>query len=137
MIEACGPLRPLSDGKDVIERWGPTFAGLHILLGYATVSWVLPGQGEGFASLHARRRTTSPISIVDAWALTAIEIQFGDIEYAAMGPTIPKLVFTGPGQQQPKIVQHSNYDDFFWDHGWTGQDIPVPQGYWVLTAPVD
>jgi hypothetical protein len=30
----------LSDGKDVIERWGPTFAGLHSLLGYATVSRV-------------------------------------------------------------------------------------------------
>jgi hypothetical protein len=40
VIEACGPLRPLSDGKDVIERWGPTFAGLHSLLGYATVSRV-------------------------------------------------------------------------------------------------
>jgi len=79
VIEACGPLRPLSDGKDVIERWGPTFAGLHILLGYATVSWVTvptpategfvtPEQYEQRAKIIPLRRNGTPEDIAHAAA---------------------------------------------------------------------
>jgi hypothetical protein len=72
----------------------------------------------------------------------AIEIQSGDIEYAAMGPTQGEIVFTGPGGGQPKFVWMSNYDDYFWDRGGTGADIApgspgLGQGWWTLQAPVD
>ena len=136
VIEACGPLRPLSDGKDVIERWGPTFAGLHASR-LRDGELGARGPGRGFAHMIMGTGGEEATTILDAWALTAIEIQFGDIEYAAMGPTTPKLVLTGPGQQQPKIVWISNYDDYFWDRGSTGPDIAAPQGWWTLTAPVD
>jgi hypothetical protein len=32
----------------------------------------------------------------------------------------------GPGGQQPKLVDVSKYEDYFWDRGWTTNDFAVP-----------
>jgi hypothetical protein len=106
LIQACGPLQAMWSGKTETERWGPAFGGLHILLGYATTMFLIDGQGEGFAD-RVLGTQGPPMTIVDAWMVTATEIQsegYDEVDAAAMGPAVPELVLTGPGGGQPKLV---------------------------------
>jgi hypothetical protein len=80
------------------------------------------------------------MTIVDAWMLTATEIQsegYDEVDAAAMGPAVPEVVLAGPGGGQPKLVWVTDYEDYFWNKGPTGPDLPDPPDFWVLTVPID
>jgi hypothetical protein len=73
VVAACGPLQPTEGGgstANAIQRWGRTFAGLHGLLGFASVSHSDPDEGKCFMG-----HIGSGLSVVAAWLRTATEIQ--------------------------------------------------------------
>lgn len=126
VIAACGPLQLTSGGKSWAERWGPAFRGLHMMLAYATVSNDNTVEGRLLAShIHGVSFlgfTFGQLSIRQAWAATATEVQPSSVVYAMMGAV------RGDGV--------TNYNDYFWGKGPVGPDIPLSQtaGYWRLSS---
>ena len=118
-IAACGPLQEVSSGLQWWQRWGPAFGGLHILLGYETVSSDVTGEGWDFANnLLGFFWWGSGMKVRDAWALMAIWNQPAGVRWAEMG-------VYGPGWV-------SNYNDYFWNEGPVGPDITSIWGYWRI-----
>jgi hypothetical protein len=117
VIAACGPLQRMSDGVHVFDRWGPAFRGLHILMGYATVSGDNRVEGEKFSRYLLQDR----MSMRQAWAKTATEVQSSSVIYSYMVPL-------GSGWI-------SNFNDHFWGRGSVGPDISNPIGYLLIQSP--
>ena len=129
-IAACGPLQEVDGaGRNVVERWGPAFDGLHAMLGYATISWDNYDEGRKWASNMLGTRFlwwSFAMTVVQSWVQMARDVQRDpDVRWAAMGPI-------GPGGV-------SNYFDNF--HGrlpfGTGPDIRASQitGFWRIEGP--
>jgi hypothetical protein len=117
VIAACGPLQRMSDGVHVFDRWGPAFRGLHILMGYATVSGDNRVEGEKFSRYLLQDR----MSMRQAWAKTATEVQSSSVIYSYMVPL-------GSGWI-------SNFNDHYWGRGSVGPDISNPIGYLLIQSP--
>jgi len=124
-ISACGPLQDSTGGLTWWQRWGPAFAGLHLLAGRKTVGYssTVEGQiyaetllGRGFYGffLGAQRVRT-------AWALAESLTQPSSVIYSYMG-----VIGSGGA---------SNYNDYFWNKGPVGPDIFSPIGYWRVSSP--
>lgn len=132
VIAACGPLQSSTGAGDWFDRWGPAMDGLHILNGYATVSYdnqregkLVTGYMQGDVAGFLFTGGTSELSVRQAWVQAAIDTQGGrstEVVYGHMGPL-------GSGWT-------NNYNDFFWGQGPVGPDIPDSQtiGYWRLTS---
>lgn len=119
LIAACGPLQSNALGLAWWERWGRAFDGLHLLLGYATITFDNTLEGELFSSYLLEEK----LSLRQAWVKTASEVQGASEDYAIMG------VWGENGL--------TNYNDFFWDKGPVGVDIPASKvmGYWRIIGP--
>ena len=76
VIAACGPLQDdvVGSGGNVLERWRNAFDGLHILMGYAQVTYDNEEEGKRLAH-YAKAGST----IIQSWFRTGQEIQPGDI----------------------------------------------------------
>jgi hypothetical protein len=73
VIAACGPHQSKhfdKDYGDAFSRWRETFAGLHGMLGFGSLSYGHEGEGGRFVELlgHGEK-------VVDAWFQTAVEVQ--------------------------------------------------------------
>lgn len=131
VIAACGPLQSSADGLSWAQRWGPAFDGLHMMMGYATVSNDNDREGRLLAlNMHGYTtdylfwtETTHAMRLRQAWAVTASDVQPSSVIYAMMGPGRADGV--------------SDYNDYFWGRGGVGPDIPRSQTawYWLLQAP--
>ena len=117
IIAACGPLQRFEGGIHLFDRWGGAFAGLHLLAGYANVSYDNTVEGEKFANYILRSRLT----VSQAWACTATEVQPSSVTYGYMG------VFNSRGV--------SNFNDHFWGRGSVGPDITDVRGYFSVHSP--
>lgn len=119
VIAACGPLQEVEFGIPWWRQWGNAFNGLHLILGYANITYDNNREGailghEIFENSQALRQ---------AWASTATSIQTSSEIYAVMG------VWDTNGL--------NNYNDHFWGLGPVGPDIPRSNiaGYWRLSGP--
>ena len=100
------------------QRWGPSFDGMHLLMGYQTVSGDNDDEGRLVAGYALAGRT-----IRESWIQTAIDVQGSSVVWAVMGPI-------GPGGWV-------NYNDHFWGRGSVGPDIRGGnlQGWWIIWGP--
>ena len=122
---SCQVLKGTYDGKSWATRWGPSFAGLHLLLGFETNAHDWPDFGGRFADWALGRRlgfiTLPGIPVRSAWFMAKAEEQPSSNIAVAMG-------VIGP-------AGCSNYNDYFWGKGAVGPDIRGNQiyGYWRVT----
>jgi hypothetical protein len=110
---SCQVLKDEYDGKKWYTRWGPTFAGLHLLLGFETNARDQAGFGEAFAQWTLGYQilfvTLPPMPVRSSWFLAKAQAQPADRVAVAIG-------VIGP-------AGCSNYDDYFWGKGPVGPDI--------------
>ncbi|HEY9840735.1 MAG TPA: DUF6345 domain-containing protein [Candidatus Obscuribacterales bacterium] len=117
MIASCGPMQRYEGGVHLFDRWGSSFKGLHLLTGYATVSYDNRIEGDRLGRYLLQER----LSVSQAWAKMAGEAQPASVSYGYMG------VYGAGGV--------SNWNDHYWGYGTVGPDIRDVRGYWSVTAP--
>jgi hypothetical protein len=129
IIAACGPLQDESlsqGGGSAIDRWSALFGGLHMLLGYASVTFDTPDEGRLFAQYALEGNT-----VIDAWFRAAAETQ--PSTNGRRPPDGPD-VWAGAMWAKRSGVP-SPYLDHLWGHGDVAPD-PVPPDSWsVLWSP--
>jgi hypothetical protein len=108
VIAACGPLQDeaVGSGGDVLERWKNAFDGLHLLMGYAQVTYDNEEEGKRLAQ-YAKAGST----IMQSWFRTGQEIQPGGIWVGAY--------YLGN-------ASGSTGNDHLWGVGSVGPDITTP-----------
>ncbi|MCC6552018.1 MAG: hypothetical protein IT372_03215 [Polyangiaceae bacterium] len=114
VIAACGPLQG--------TQWPSSFAGLHLLLGYTTISWDNTTEGNDFANGLLRY---DHLTVRDSWAMAATNAQPPEVIYAYAGV----WYWNGSYWTLP------NLDDYFWGMGPVGGDYPNTYGTWKITSP--
>lgn len=115
IVAACGPLEDdaINGGGSVFSRWSGAFDGLHMLLGYAAVTYDNTEEGRRFAS-YAR----SGMTLKQAWFRTAQEIQPATNGYGdPYGPDVYA------GAMYLGSASGSTGGDHLWGHGSVGPDI--------------
>jgi Family of unknown function (DUF6345) len=125
IIAACGPLQGTEGGKSWNERWGNTFRGLHLIMGYATTSYDGPNEGRDIAN-----GALSGLDLRSAWINTAVANQPSKVTWSVMG-------VYGPGGQ-------TSYNDHFWGQGSVSPDMGLEaadgksilyDGWWIIWGP--
>jgi hypothetical protein len=119
IIAACGPLEDdllAAGGGDVLARWDGAFDGMHILMGYGSVTNDNTDEGRKI-SQYAKGGST----LIDAWFRTAKEIQPSSNGWPApFGPTVyVGAMWVGRGSIDP-------YKDHAWDFGSVSADPTSP-----------
>lgn len=115
VVAACGPLQDdmINGGGNVFDRWRGIFDGMHMLLGYAAVTYDNTEEGRRFAS-YAR----SGMTLKQAWFRTAQEIQPSTNNYAdPYGPDVYAAALSIGNSSG------STANDHLWGHGSVGPDI--------------
>jgi len=122
---SCQVLKHDYNGQTWSQRWGPSFDGLHLLLGFETNAHDWPAFGGTFADWALGRHwsffTLPAMPVRSSWFLAKWEQQPAADIAVAMG-------VIGP-------AGCSNYDDYFWGKGPVGPDIRGANihGYWRVT----
>jgi Family of unknown function (DUF6345) len=125
IIAACGPLELSEGGKDWATRWGNTFHGLHLLMGYATTSYDGSGEGRDIAN-----GALAGLDLRSAWINTAVANQPSSVTWSIMG-------VYGPSGQ-------TSYNDHFWSRGSVSPDMGFDagdgksilfDGWWLIWGP--
>lgn len=117
MIAACGPMQISEGGVHLFDRWGKAFKGLHMLAGYATISYDNTIEGDRLA----RHLLADNLTVRNAWAQMATEAQPASVIYGYMGVYGPNGL--------------SDYNDHYWGHGSVGPDIHDIRGHWAIHSP--
>jgi uncharacterized protein DUF6345 len=109
VVAACGPLQDslVGSGGNVLDRWRNAFDGLHILMGYAQVTYDNEEEGKRLAQ-YAKAGST----IISSWFRTAQEIQPSDPIWA--------------GAYYVGNSTGSTGNDHLWGVGSVGPDIASP-----------
>jgi len=122
---SCQVLKDDWNGKRWWQRWGPSFDGLHLLLGFETNAHDWPAFGGTFADWMLGRHigpiTLPGMPVRASWFLAKSEQQPAADIAVAIG-------VIGPASS-------SNYNDYFWGKGTVGPDIRGSniRGYWRVT----
>jgi hypothetical protein len=130
VISACGPLQDNlinpPGGGDAILRWRGAFNGLHILLGYGSVTFDYAEEGRRFAEYALEGKT-----IIHAWFRAAVETQ---------PPTNGRNPPDGPGiwagaiwARKPGVP--SPFNDHLWGHGNVAPDPTPPEKWSIMWVP--
>jgi hypothetical protein len=123
VLGACGSLQSQSDGKSWDTRWGPAFRGLHMMLGYASISQDTTEEGRRFSEYMHGLRSGGVRKLYQAWGQQAIDLQPATdsdgrlIRYAYGGPV-------GADNEW-------NAHDYFPGKGPITADIDEPAYFWV------
>lgn len=129
IVAACGPLEDdviSAGGGDVFDRWDGAFDGLHLLLGYGSVTNDNEDEGKRVIQ-YARNGST----LIDAWFRTGREIQPSTNGWTApFGPTVwvGVMYAYGSGQTSP-------YNDHLWGHGSVAPDPKLPDTLVAIWTP--
>jgi uncharacterized protein DUF6345 len=131
VICACGPLQddllnPGADAGSALDRWSGVFDGLHLLLGFGSVTMDSPEMGRRFATYALEGKT-----IVNSWLRAAEEIQQSTNGYAA--PDGPN-VWAG-AMWARKYGERSPYLDHLWGHGEVAKDPKNPDEWGIIWSP--
>lgn len=119
---SCSVIADTYDGKTWAQRWGPTFAGLHLLCGFENTAYDEAGFGHAFANWMLGYDLgfikLQPMPIRSAWFMARDGNQPSSVIAVTMG-------VIGP-------AGCSNYNDYFWGKGPVGPDIRGAniRGYW-------
>jgi Family of unknown function (DUF6345) len=125
IIAACGPLQLTEGGVSWNDRWGNTFHGLHLIMGYATTSYDGSGEGRDMAN-----GAMAGLDLRSAWVNTAVANQPSSVTWSIMG-------VYGPGGQ-------TSYNDHFWGKGSVSADMGFDagdgkgtlfDGWWLIWGP--
>ena len=125
IIAACGPLQLTEGGVSWNDRWGNTFHGLHMIMGYATTSYDGSGEGRDMAN-----GAMAGLDLRSAWVNTAVANQPSSVTWSIMG-------VYGPGGQ-------TSYNDHFWGKGSVSPDMGFDagdgkgslfDGWWLIWGP--
>lgn len=130
VIAACGPLQDdmLSDGGgSALDRWSGAFGGLHLLLGYGSVSFDNADEGKLFARYALEGRT-----LVNAWLRAAAETQ--PSTNGSSKPDGPDI-WAGAMWARGKIGKRSPYLDHLWGHGDVAEDPKDPDEWGIIWNP--
>ncbi|RUS34501.1 hypothetical protein BC938DRAFT_480096 [Jimgerdemannia flammicorona] len=114
VIAACGPFQDdiIEPGEgDAYSRWNHVFNGLHLILGYATVSDDTDLEGTMLIS-NARQGYT----LLESWFKTAAAAQNSDVYAAAMWV-------------------HDAYNDHLNGYGPISEDVKKPTSFGLMWAP--
>ena len=123
-LQSCNVLMDTTGTNDYFTRWGPAFAGLHVLNGYETgAGCVAGGLGGAFATRLFAGPSGPALTVRQAWATAVIAKDPGKI-YRSMGPIGSPVNGVYPW----------NFYDYFWGQGTTGPDIASPVGFWALSG---
>lgn len=125
VIAACGPLQPMSSGLAWWQRWGPSFDGLHLLMGYASSSYDNTSEGRLLSNWMLGYPlflglTLPPIPVRSAWVQAANGSQPHGVTWAIMGAYGPNWI--------------NNYNDYFHSRGTVGPEIHIKWGYWKISG---
>jgi hypothetical protein len=114
VVAACGPLQDelVGSGGDVLERWKNAFDGLHMLMGYAQVTYDTEEEGKRLI-----RYAKAGATIMQSWFRTAQEIQGAGIWAGAY------YVGNASG---------STGNDHLWGIGTVGPDVITPT-FWACS----
>lgn len=115
VIAACGPLQDdiINGGGNVHDRWRGIFDGLHLMLGYAAVTFDNTEEGRRLVS-YAR----SGMTLRQAWFRTAQEIQPSTNDYGdPYGPDVYAAAYSVGN------ATASTANDHLWGRGTVGPDI--------------
>lgn len=126
VIAACGPLQDdtANGGGNAFNRWRGVFDGLHMLLGYAAVSY--DNTLEGRRIIQYSR--TMPIK--QAWFRASREIQPTTNGYGSPnGPTVFASAMWGAG------AAGTNEFDYIWGRGPVGPDLRPPTTRYLQMSP--
>jgi len=119
---SCSVIADSYGGKSWAQRWGPTFAGLHLLCGFENTAYDEAGFGHAFSNWMLGYDLgfvrLSPLPIRSAWFMARDGNQPSSVIAVTMG-------VIGP-------AGCSNYNDYFWGKGPVGPDIRGAniRGYW-------
>ena len=122
---SCQVLQDNYGGQSWATRWGPSFAGLHLLLGFQTNGYDWGGFGGRFADWTLGRDffifKLPPLPIRAAWCQAKAEQQPASVEAVVMGVVGPGGVISG-------------WNDYFWGKGPVSPDIRGGdiQAYWRI-----
>jgi hypothetical protein len=125
IIAACGPLQQTEGGVSWNDRWGNTFHGLHLIMGYATTSYDGPNEGRDIAN-----GAMAGLDLRSAWINTAVANQPSQVTWSVMG-------VYGPSGQ-------TSYNDHFWGKGSVSPDMGFDagdgkgslfDGWWIIWGP--
>jgi hypothetical protein len=124
---SCSVIADSWGGLNWAQRWGPTFDGLHLLLGFSNTAYDEDGFGNAFAQWMLGYRigfiTLPPMPIRSAWFLAKDGNQPSSVIACTMGVLGPSGL--------------SGYDDYFWGKGPVGPDVRGANihGYWRVSHP--
>jgi hypothetical protein len=122
IIAACGPLEDdilAATGGDALARWDGAFDGMHLLLGYGSVTFDNTEEG-----LRVSQYAKSGNTLVDAWFRAGKEIQPSTNGYGApFGPTVYVGAMWVGGNGIDPINDHA------WDFGSVSADPVLPS--WI------
>ena len=124
---SCSVIADSYGGLNWAQRWGPTFDGLHLLLGFSNTAYDEAGFGNAFAQWMLGYRigpiTLPPMPIRSAWFLAKDGNQPSSVIACTMGVIGPSGL--------------SGYDDYFWGKGPVGPDVRGANihGYWRVSHP--
>ena len=122
---SCEVLKADYGGQRWWQRWGPSFDGLHLLLGFETNAHDWPAFGGTFADWtlgkHIGPFILPAMPVRLSWFLAKAEQQPAADIAVAMGVIGPAGL--------------SNYNDYFWGKGPVGPDVRGGDihGYWRVT----
>lgn len=119
IIAACGPLQDnllITGGGDVLDRWDGAFDGMHILMGYAGITFDNTDEGKR-VSQYAKKGDT----LINSWFRAAKEIQPSTNGAAAPnGPDVyVGAMWAGKAGADP-------FNDHAWGHGSVSADPTNP-----------
>lgn len=124
---SCSVMADTYGGLNWAQRWGPTFDGLHLLLGFENTAYDEAGFGNAFAQWMLGYRfgfiTLPPVPVRSAWFMAKDGNQPSSVIAVTMGVVGPSGI--------------SNYDDYFWGKGPVGPDVRGANihGYWRVRHP--
>jgi hypothetical protein len=134
VIAACGPLQDDSvcqGGGDAIGRWGGAFGGLHLLLGYASITYDNADEGSLFAKYALDGNT-----LVNAWLRAAEEVQpESNYESPPDGPTIWAGAMWAEEYKAKTSPYISPRHDHLWGHGDVAPDPRPPYAFGIIWSP--
>jgi hypothetical protein len=123
-LQSCNVLMDTTGTKDYLTRWGPAFAGLHLLNGYETgAGCIAASLGGAFANRLFAGPSGPALTVRQAWATAVIAKDPGKV-YRSMGPLGAPVNGVYPW----------NFYDYFWGQGSTGADIASPVAFWALSG---
>lgn len=123
-LESCQVLRDTTGTFDHFGRWGQVFQGLHLMNGFHDNAACTGVTGERFAKYLFPETvffffTRDALTVQQAWAQTANEVQPAGRRYRTMSPVSNGV---------------SNLGDYYWGQGATGPDIRPGAASFPLTS---